>query len=389
MTIIRTLVLSGGGGRGAFHAGVYKYLCETSKPGVDNEHQGSWTPDIIVGTSIGAVNGAAITQGYSGEELVELWRGLREQDIQGLPPTMSWLSRSVANRVLRGMIGVSLPRVPKDISTSPPPEISPALLPGMGRFSRWLLGRWGSLLDTGPLRRTLVERMKINEQSLAQSQRTLLINATNVSTGQRAVFSNRPIYKRGTTQPRSDVTPGITIQRILASCSIPLVYPWTVDDETHAIYWDGALVSNTPMGAALDAAANRPDEDVMEVVVVMMTPWRTQEDLGTAKAAIMPKDFGEAITYALDWVLLASFRERIDLIEAFNRLGKIGRELNDPLLSKYREVRVTIVAPEDFFPAARILDYDEHNKSLIASGYQAAEKAFCRAYGSSLTLNPS
>ncbi|HQN44764.1 MAG TPA: patatin-like phospholipase family protein, partial [Anaerolineaceae bacterium] len=282
MSIIRTLVLSGGGGRGAFHAGVYKYLCETSKPGVDDEHQGSWTPDIIVGTSIGAVNGAAITQGYSGEDLVELWRGLREQDIQGLPPTMSWLSRRVANRILRGMIGVPLPRVPKDISTSPPPEISPALLPGMGRFSRWLLGRWGSLLDTGPLRRTLVERMKINEQSLAQSQRTLLINATNVSTGQRAVFSNRPIYKRGTTQPRSDVTPGITIQRILASCSIPLVYPWTVDDETHAIYWDGALVSNTPMGAALDAAANCPDDDVMEVVVVMMTPWRTQEDLGTA-----------------------------------------------------------------------------------------------------------
>ena len=37
MQPIRTLVLSGGGGRGAFHAGVYKYLAETQKEGVDAE----------------------------------------------------------------------------------------------------------------------------------------------------------------------------------------------------------------------------------------------------------------------------------------------------------------------------------------------------------------
>ncbi|HNT55946.1 MAG TPA: hypothetical protein PKG95_14610, partial [Anaerolineaceae bacterium] len=289
-----------------------------------------------------------------------------------------------ANRVLRSLIGVKLPQVKQDQSTASPPESSPALLPGMGRFARWLLGRWGSLLDTGPLRRTLTDRMQISERQLAQSPRTLLINATNVSTGQRAVFSNRPIFKRGTNQPRADVIPGITINRILASCSIPVVYPWTVDEQTHAVYWDGALVANTPMGAALDAAGDRPDEDVMEVVVVMMTPWRTQAELDPGQAAVTPRDFGEAITYALDWILLASFRERIDLIEAFNRLGRIGRELKDPLLSRYREVRVTIVAPEDFFPAARILDYDEHNKILIEAGYQAAEKAFRRSYGTPL-----
>jgi NTE family protein len=66
---IRTLVLSGGGGRGAFHAGVYKYLSETAKTGVKQSHSGPWTPDIVVGTSIGAVNGAAIVQGISAEEL--------------------------------------------------------------------------------------------------------------------------------------------------------------------------------------------------------------------------------------------------------------------------------------------------------------------------------
>lgn len=57
MRPIRTLILSGGGGRGVFHAGVYHYLSRESKAGVDLNHLGSWLPDIVVGTSIGAVNG--------------------------------------------------------------------------------------------------------------------------------------------------------------------------------------------------------------------------------------------------------------------------------------------------------------------------------------------
>src|SRR5690554_1077668 len=98
MGTIRTLVLSGGGGRGAFHAGVYQYLSQRYKPGADAAHQGAWTPDIVVGTSIGAVNGAAIVQGMPADELVAFWRNLRERDIQGLPPNMTRLSRWMVNQ---------------------------------------------------------------------------------------------------------------------------------------------------------------------------------------------------------------------------------------------------------------------------------------------------
>jgi len=51
---LRALVLSGGGGRGAYHVGVLRFL---------EEHE--WSPDVIVGTSIGAVNGAAIASGHT------------------------------------------------------------------------------------------------------------------------------------------------------------------------------------------------------------------------------------------------------------------------------------------------------------------------------------
>ena len=86
---IRTLVLSGGGGRGAFQAGVYKYLMEADKAEVDEAHRGPWSPEIVVGTSIGAVNGAAIAQGMSAEEMVTFWQNARESDIEGLPPGMN------------------------------------------------------------------------------------------------------------------------------------------------------------------------------------------------------------------------------------------------------------------------------------------------------------
>jgi NTE family protein len=375
MGTIRTLVLSGGGGRGAFHAGVYRYLAQHHKPEVNAQHQGFWKPDIIVGTSIGAVNGAAIAQGIEADDLVTFWRGLRERDIQGLPPTMTPFARLLVNQVLKGMIGVELPKVGPGESTSPnAPKGWPIV--GLGSLVSSWVGRWSNLLDTGPLRRTLIEKLKLDEAKISASSQTLLINATNVSSGQRVTFSNHEIRRRDSQEQRADVLPGITIQRILASCSIPLVYPWTYDELSQGMYWDGAVVANTPLGVSLDAASDYPIEDMMEVVVVLMTPWRDNQPAELQTRNRLPEDFSEAITWALDWALLASFRERLDLIHAYNKLAQMGRRINDPELSAIREVRVVIVAPEDFFPASRIIDYDERTDLLIKQGYAAAEKAF-------------
>jgi predicted acylesterase/phospholipase RssA len=282
----------------------------------------------------------------------------------------------MVNLVLKDMIGVPLKAVPRHLATSPAAEKSFSPLPKLGWFGNWLLGRWSNLLDTGPLRRTIIARLGLNEAQIAASQQTLLINATNVSTGKRMTFANRPIFRKDTHEPRRDVVEGVTIQRIIASCSIPLVYPWTVDAETHSVYWDGAVVNNTPIGVAMDAVGDYDPEDVMEAVVVMMTPWRDLDRDGIPDPPPLPSDFSEAVTWVLDWALLASFRERLDLIQAFNKLGRIGRRIGDPELSGYRDVRVTIVAPEDFFPAARILDYDQWIDTLIQLGYQAAARAF-------------
>jgi NTE family protein len=299
---------------------------------------------------------------------------------------MRCLSQWIANRIFKQMIGVSLSRVPVEAATSPDPSEYWPPLPFMPRgLAERLVGRWINLLDTGPLRQTLLHRLKIDEKRLASSEKTLLITATNVKTGERVIFSNQPIIGRVTGEPRRDIIHGININRILASCSIPLVYPWTYDIETDAYYWDGAVVANTPLGAALDAVREQPLEIPMEVVVVLMTPWWEKGQAPPKRAQELPASFGQAITWTLDWALLASFRERMRLTQVYNEFARQERMEGKESL-RYRDVNVLIVAPQDFFPVERIIDYDIYSKELIRQGYEATERAFKEEFAGNLSL---
>jgi NTE family protein len=372
---IRALVLSGGGGRGAFHAGVYKYLMQAAKTGVDADHQGTWIPDVVIGTSIGAVNGAAIAQGITADALERFWLGLREHHIQGLPPGMGWLARRVANRVLKPSIGTTLPVVDPAKAFSPNVSDSWPPLPILPNWlAKRLIGQWNNLLDTSPLYDTLMNTLKIDAEKIAASPITLIISATSVRTGESVFFSNRQIYhpRTGDMYVRDAITP----RRVIASCSIPLVYPWT-QDEDGEIYWDGAVVTNTPFAPALDAVRDRPLEEPMEAVVVMMTPWW---ETTSASPGRLPQDFGEAMTFTLDWALLSSFRAELKLSRSFNKLNQAAIARGEP--PQYRFVKDVIVAPEKFLDVTRIIDYDEEaSRALIDQGYHAAEKAFQTHFG--------
>lgn len=64
------LVLGAGGLRGSYQVGVIKALEE-----MNIEY------DIVVGSSIGSLNGAALVQGYTADELVQLWTNIEESDV--------------------------------------------------------------------------------------------------------------------------------------------------------------------------------------------------------------------------------------------------------------------------------------------------------------------
>jgi NTE family protein len=348
---------------------------EANKSGVDAAHAGPWKPEVVVGTSIGAVNGAAIAQGLSAEDLVEVWKNLEEKDIQGIPPHMHGLARWIVTKLFGQVMDASLPQV-LDEPTSPVPE---DFWPPLPLLPRWLadriIGRWINLLDTGPLKKTLHSRFQFDPKKLAASETALLISATKIKTGERVLFSNRDVfdYKRGRARP--DVFKDITAERILASCSIPLIYPWTEDKPTRSLYWDGALVANTPLGAALDLMGD--DVNIpAEIVIVMMTPWWETGEPAPESARDKPKSFGDAITWMLDWMLLASFRENLKMIRAFNELAERERK-EGKLPYRYRLVTPIIVAPKDFMEVERIIDYDgDVSDKLISDGHVAAKERF-------------
>jgi hypothetical protein len=82
----------------------------------------------------------------------------------------------------------------------------------------------------------------------------------------------------------------------------------------------------------------------------------------------------------LDWMLLASFRENLKMIRAFNELAERERKGSSPPY-RYRLVTPLIVSPLEFLNAERIIDYDgDVSAKLIDEGYKAAKHAFEKAF---------
>lgn len=328
----RALVLSGGGGRGAYHVGVLRFL---------EEHE--WLPDVVVGTSIGAVNGAALASGHTAYSLWSLWQRLRTKDVQ-----------------------------------------KTHLNPLEGNY----------LLDTGPLRETLQREGWVNLARInsAEANVHLRVTATEVNTGHLHVFGNSPdVY------PSKLHKEPLSLDHIIASCSIPIVYPATQLHEN--LYWDGATVANTPLGPAIDAGAE-------EIVVVIMTPWDTEAE----SMAETPRNLLTAASTTLEWALLASFQADLKMFRRINDLvrlqienahlraenallkqqisgGQTGLEdadkdgVPDILQSKYKELPdPVIVAPVDVIPVEQIIRYTrEGHERLYEMGYKDARRAWQEA----------
>jgi len=219
------LVLQGGGALGAYQAGVYEELAA-------NGHM----PDWVSGISIGAIN-AALIAGNPPERRVERLRSfwemlssllLAEPVIPG-EHARSWFNEASASfAAIFGLPGFFEPRIPPAITF--PPGAPEAL----------------SVYATNPLRQTL-EKLVDFDLINAKTVR-LSLGAVNIRTGNFAYFDNR----------RQRIGP----EHIMASGALPPGFPPIEIDGEH--YWDGGLVSNTPLQYVLDEVP-RPDMLVFQV----------------------------------------------------------------------------------------------------------------------------
>lgn len=236
----KALVLSGGGARGAYHIGVIEALV---KHGWMEDGRG---PDIIAGTSIGAINAAALASGLTVAQLKARWLAMHTEEVHRLSndlptaarPFVRFLLRSVLTSNAHGGANDTLPAADGQISAQ-------SLLERLGDLFR--LKPFRSLLDTSPWRRTLRDWMDF-ERINSPAAPTLLLAATELRSGALQVFCNRAL--------NGAAPDTITLDHLMASASIPIVYPWT--EIGAGKYWDGAVLSNTPLEPVIELA----DDDV-------------------------------------------------------------------------------------------------------------------------------
>ncbi len=226
---VRALVLQGGGALGAYQAGVYQGLAE-----------GGIHPNWVAGISIGALN-AAVIAGNPPERRVEQLRAFWEHICQqpwlpSLPlsvlaesapawpePMRIWFDSMHAARALfEGQRGFFHPRTPAELAA---------------RFGD---PAHASYYDTAPLKSTL-ERFADFDRINRPEEMRVSVGAVNVRNGNFAYFDNT----RDTLRP----------EHFMASGALPPGFPAVEIDGEY--YWDGGLVSNTPLYEVLRAQPRR------------------------------------------------------------------------------------------------------------------------------------
>jgi NTE family protein len=318
------LVLSGGGAKGAFEAGVIAALAEE---GV--------TVDVAAGTSAGALNAATVACGIPADDVVELWSTLQSGGVYRV--------RRDVHRLLRPW---HLLRHPDRLIGLGSHSFTEHLLDGIG---------WTWLLNLAPLRRRLVELLG-DDRLPVRDGATLVVAAVDATTGELVRFTNTELASHR-SEP-SFRTVELTVDHLLASAAIPGVFaPVEIDGSS---YWDGGLVANTPLTGAL---AYEPDD---AFVVAAGAIERTAE---------MPRSLGQVVSQLVDHVMRFGMVKDLDHAHTVNLLADAA-----PGASKHRHVDLVPIAPDDD-PSGigALLDFDPARaRRLVERGRRAGHDAVQR-----------
>ncbi len=210
------LVLQGGGALGAYQLGVYQAM-----------HEAGIEPDWVVGTSIGAINGAIIAGNHASQRMQRLHQFWDRMELNRNNPfgaLLGPLGHAVTN------MNVLLHGIPGFFAPNPQ-----ALL---GQNAR--LGiEHASYYTTDLLRETLDDLIDLDY--LQSKQTRLTVGAVQASSGRMRYFDSK--------------RERLSVDHVLASGALPPAFPAVrIDGEP---YWDGGIYSNTPVEVVLDENPRR------------------------------------------------------------------------------------------------------------------------------------
>ena len=207
------LVLQGGGALGAYQAGVYQAM-----------HEAGLEPDWVIGTSIGAINAALIAGNTPERRIVrlrEFWRRMDRGLMADIVSRMPFMGAAAANMMTmaQGLGGFFRP--------------NPMAFAGQ----HMMLGaESAAYYSTSELQATLNELVDFDLVATARPR--LTVGAANVRTSEMRYFDSR------------DET--LSVKHVMASGALPPAFPAIRIGED--LFWDGGILSNTPVEAVFDDA---------------------------------------------------------------------------------------------------------------------------------------
>ncbi|AUT62553.1 patatin-like phospholipase family protein [Paraburkholderia terrae] len=299
------LVLQGGGALGAYQAGVFEAL-----------HDAGIEPDWVIGTSIGAINGAIIAGNRPEDRMSRLrtfwdrvtWTGHQAPDwlsacapacaALGLPAYLAtawaawipgyeqWLRN--LSIMAQGLPAFFTPRADAWLALHAPVGIEQA-----------------AFYHTEPLRETLASL--IDFDYLNRKQTRLTVGTVSVGSGHMRYFTNRDAP--------------LDVEHVMASAAFPPGFPSVrIDGEA---YWDGGIYSNTPLEAVLD---DRPRNSSV-IFTVQLWPAHGDE----------PASIQQAMSRQRDIQYSSRAESHLERQRQIHRLRHVIRELGKHLPDDQRD----------------------------------------------------
>jgi NTE family protein len=302
------IVLSGGGARAAYQAGVLRGMAK---------HLPDMRFPIIAGVSAGAINAAYLashagTTAEAAQGLSRLWGRLHVEDIFAVDtPSLSHDILRWARWATRLAIGDSL--------------IGPALR---------------GLLDTEPLRRTIRHTSSTVDGELIGIERNLelgklraiCVTALNYMTGQTVTWVQGDSIVPYTEPQRRSQHTRLTVEHIMASCALPLLFP-AVRLGT-AWYGDGGVRLSAPLSPPLRLGATR-------ILAISPNYEPSHEEADQPQIPGYPP-IAQILSQLLDAIFLDVLDEDVKRLESLNELiAKIPPGDR----GTYRPVEILVVRP--------------------------------------------
>jgi len=303
------LILSGGGARAAYQVGVLAAIADLLPNAAHNPFP------VIVGTSAGAINAVGLACGAmhfteSVRRLTAVWQGFHTHQVyrSDWPGVLRQATRFVGHSLL-GLGG--------DIPVA--------------------------LLDSSPLRELLARELDFSGIAAAVRHRQLravAVTAFGYETGQAVTF----YQGRATIDPwfrhrRVGVPTRLSLEHLLASASIPLVFPPVKINREY--FGDGAVRQPAPISPALHLGASR--------VLVVGVSGNPNSEASPATLPrpqhVRPPSLAQISGHMLNSTFIDSLESDIELLERLNQMSRLIPPEQRPKGLGLNPVDVLVISP--------------------------------------------